>query len=106
MPDIEMKPEPRQRWRRPEGSFEPSPAQTQLWGVWYYGEPDPHGWYLGWCPIHDGEAREGMRGAAKPTAQYSFVAGTMRCMGDPPCHAKRSVSLTNLLVLMSKAGSE
>jgi hypothetical protein len=101
VPDIEQA-ERKQRWERPQGSLEPSPAQTQLWGTMYGGEPDPHGWFLGWCPIHD---RDGNL-LDQPTAQYNFAAGVMRCLKDPPCHAKRSVSLTNLLALMAQGGSE
>lgn len=96
MPDID---ERKQRWEREEGSLAPSPTQSQLWGGRYDGEPDPHGWYNGWCPVHDPDGED----LLLPTAQYNFVAGVMRCLADPPCHPKRSISLTNLLVLMAQS---
>jgi hypothetical protein len=53
---------------------------------------DEHGWWLGWCPLHD-EAHD----PRHASAQYHFGLGSYRCLADKPCHApKKAMSLSNL----------
>lgn len=80
----------------------PSDSQRELW--WSYiiesEGADPDGWWLGRCPLHD------MKGAGvEPTAQFNFQHGALRCMGDPPCHDRRSISLGNVLSRIAGAKS-
>jgi len=79
-------------------SPEPSEAQRELW--WQYviasAGVEWNGWWLGHCPLHD---RDGVDDEL-PTAQFNFIHGAMRCLGEPSCLAPKSVmSLTNVLVL-------
>jgi hypothetical protein len=79
---------------------DPSTSQRDLW--WRFviesDGADPDGWWLGHCPLHD------KRGAGvEPTAQFNFQHGALRCMGDPRCHPRRSMSLNNVLAEMARA---
>jgi hypothetical protein len=96
-----------QRWTRidPEDGttrLGPSPSQKELWGNLITGDPDPHGWYNGWCPVID----PGGSDPTRPSAQFNFLAGAFRCLHEPKCHDRRSTSLNNLLVLLSRTRSE
>lgn len=81
---------------------DPSDSQRDLW--WEYiiedDGADPDGWWLGRCPLHD---KEGV--GVEPTAQFNFQHGALRCMGDPCCHQKRTMSLNNVLIEMVRGGA-
>jgi hypothetical protein len=78
---------------------DPSATQRELWWAFIIEADgaDPDGWWLGHCPLHDKEAE-----SVEPTAQFNFQHGALRCMGDPPCHERRSISLTRVLTEMAR----
>jgi hypothetical protein len=66
----------------------------EQWKRWLLpdSDPDPYGWWFGWCPIHDTTCSIDVS-----TAQFNFGKGAMRCNAEDSCHAgKRSISLTNV----------
>lgn len=83
-------------------SPDPSAAQRDLWWVFIIEADgaDPDGWWLGHCPLHDKEVS-----GVEPTAQFNFQHGALRCMGDPPCHSRRSISLNNVLSQMARGNA-
>lgn len=61
---------------------------------------DEHGYWLGWCPVHD-EVQD----PETASAQFSFRKGVMRCLGEPSCHeGRRVISLTNVTLMMMGRG--
>lgn len=70
----------------------PSPSrhtQFEHWVLWDDGADD-EGNLLGFCPLHDpGKKTEG-------SAEFNFRKGIMRCQGDPCCHERRAMSLSNV----------
>lgn len=76
----------------------PREGDWEYWKMWLPAEPtvDPDGWWWGWCPMHDTE-----RSPDKFTAQIGFHRNSMRCLGEPSCHApKRAIALTNAIIVV------
>ena len=77
----------------------PSESQREMW--WRFvieaDGADSDGYWLGWCPLH-GETGD----VERPTAQFNFRKGVLRCWAEPPCHeGKRTMSLTNAFIRMA-----
>lgn len=76
----------------------PTRNQFQTWSKWirWDMEPDPQGWWYGYCPVTDADKQ-----ASKFSAMFRWQTGSMRCFHEPPCHAgKKAISLNNVALNM------
>lgn len=77
----------------------PSTVQHNAWGQWIAPELgiDGHGYFSGWCPLHDADGHD----PDTVSAKFRFATSTYKCLALPPCHTPKSAStLDNLAVQM------